>query len=83
MDLNPLLLMLPATFACSFAFMLPVATPPNAIVASYNRFRIAVMLRTGFVLNLTGVVLITVWVMFMGRMFFGAELTRLPDWAQG
>ncbi|MCA9295361.1 MAG: anion permease, partial [Phycisphaerales bacterium] len=43
----------------SCAFMLPVATPPNAIVFGAERFTIAQMARTGFILNLIGVIIIT------------------------
>ena len=51
---NPLLLMIPATLASSLAFMLPTATPPNAIIFGTNRIQIATMVRTGFVLNMIG-----------------------------
>ncbi|MEJ8803947.1 SLC13 family permease [Pontibacter sp. H249] len=49
--------------ACSFAFMLPVATPPNAIVYGSKQVPIGTMVRTGLLLNLFGAVLITMWVM--------------------
>jgi solute carrier family 13 (sodium-dependent dicarboxylate transporter), member 2/3/5 len=49
---HPLLLMLPATISASMAFMLPVATPPNAIVFSSERLRIRDMAAAGFLLNL-------------------------------
>ncbi|MBC5993397.1 SLC13 family permease [Pontibacter cellulosilyticus] len=48
--------------ACSFAFMLPVATPPNAIVYGSKQVPIATMVKTGFVLNILGAFLITVFV---------------------
>lgn len=50
-------------FACSFAFMLPVATPPNAIVYGSREVTIGSMVRTGFILNLVGAGLITAYVM--------------------
>ncbi|GHA53735.1 SLC13 family permease [Pontibacter akesuensis] len=49
--------------ACSMAFMLPVATPPNAIVYGSKQISISSMVRTGFFLNIVGTVLITVWVL--------------------
>ena len=48
---NPRLLMIPATLAASCAFMLPAATPPNAIVYGSGRLRMADMIRAGIVLN--------------------------------
>jgi solute carrier family 13 (sodium-dependent dicarboxylate transporter), member 2/3/5 len=78
---NPLLLMVPGTLACSLAFMLPVATPPNAIIFGTNRLRIVDMARAGFVLNLIGVALVTLATWILGRAVFGIDLTHLPDWA--
>lgn len=79
--INPLFLMIPGTLSCSCAFMLPVATPPNAIVFGTERLRIADMARAGFLLNLTGVVIITLATYFLGRLVFGIDLTQMPDWA--
>ena len=56
---NPLLLMLPAALAASCAFMLPVATPPNAIVYASRRLSMTEMARAGFFMNLLFIVLIT------------------------
>jgi sodium-dependent dicarboxylate transporter 2/3/5 len=53
---------LAATAACSFGFMLPVSTPPNALVYATGRVRIAEMIRYGILLDLAGAVLITLWV---------------------
>jgi sodium-dependent dicarboxylate transporter 2/3/5 len=61
--------------------MLPVATPPNAIVFGTERLRIAEMARAGFLLNLIGVVIITLATYFLGRWVFGIDLTQMPDWA--
>lgn len=60
LDLEPELLMAPAAISASFAFMLPVATAPNAIVFGSNRVELAQMARTGFALNLIGVIVVTV-----------------------
>ena len=59
LGVEPLSLMIPATITCSFAFMLPVATPPNAIVFGTGRITIGQMMKTGISLNLLAVVLIT------------------------
>jgi sodium-dependent dicarboxylate transporter 2/3/5 len=57
-NINPELLMLPAAIAASFAFMLPVATAPNAIVYSENYFSISRMAKTGFAVNIIGLILL-------------------------
>jgi sodium-dependent dicarboxylate transporter 2/3/5 len=72
LDVPPLVLMIPATLSASCAFMLPVATPPNAIVYSSGRVRMADMIKAGVVLNLTGVVLVVLAVWLLGRLAFGA-----------
>jgi sodium-dependent dicarboxylate transporter 2/3/5 len=56
---DPMTLLIPAAFAATCAFMLPVGTPPNAIVFGTGAVTIAQMARGGFVLNIVGVVLIT------------------------
>ncbi len=58
-DLHPYMLIVPAAIAASCAFMLPVATPPNAIIFGSGHVTIQQMIRAGFWLNLIGVVLIT------------------------
>jgi len=58
--INPLLLMIPAAIAASCAFMLPVATPPNAIIFGTGQITIPQMAKKGFVMNLMGIVLITI-----------------------
>jgi len=57
---DPLLLMIPATLAASCAFMLPVATAPNAIVVGTGNVAPEDMMRTGLLLNIVGVVPITI-----------------------
>jgi sodium-dependent dicarboxylate transporter 2/3/5 len=59
-NLSPLLLTVPITLAASCAFMLPVATPPNAIVFSSGMITIPQMIRSGLILNLVGMLLLSV-----------------------
>jgi sodium-dependent dicarboxylate transporter 2/3/5 len=61
LSLPPEYLMIPAVLSCSFAFMLPVATPPNAVVFSDDHLTIRRMAKEGLVLNLIGVGVITAW----------------------
>lgn len=82
MHINPLLLMIPATLAASQAFMMPVATPPNAIVFGSERVEIRDMAKIGFFINLVGVVVITLVFYYFGRHVFGFDPTQFPDWAQ-
>ena len=62
-EINPALLMVPAALSASCAFMLPVATAPNAVVYGTGRVAIGTMFREGLVLNLSGVLIIAtlVW----------------------
>jgi len=80
-NVNPLLFMLPATISASMAFMLPVATPPNAIVFGSNKITVMEMAKTGIVLNLIGVVVITLVTYFWGSWVFGIEPGVMPTWA--
>jgi sodium-dependent dicarboxylate transporter 2/3/5 len=64
-------LLIPAALAATCAFMLPVGTPPNAIVFGTGAVTIAQMARGGFVLNLVGIVLITTFVYWLGGLALG------------
>lgn len=64
-QIDPLLLMLPAALSASCAFMLPVATAPNAIVYGSERILISRMLREGVFLNFIGVVVIVFWLQWL------------------
>ncbi|MFK0573123.1 SLC13 family permease [Endozoicomonas sp.] len=59
LGMDPAILAIPAAIAASCAFMLPVATPPNAIVYGSGMLPISQMVRSGLVLNLAGIVIIT------------------------
>ncbi len=78
--IHPLLMMLPATLAASLAFMMPVATPPNAIVFGSGLIRIPEMVRVGIVLNLIGVIAVTAAVLVIAPVVFDFEIGSVPDW---
>jgi sodium-dependent dicarboxylate transporter 2/3/5 len=65
LGMNPLLLGLPMTLAASCASMLPMGTPPNAIVFASGHIRLHQMTKAGFVMNLVSVVLITLFCWFL------------------
>jgi len=69
-NINPLLLMIPATMSASMAFMLPVATPPNAIIFGTSRISVGQMAKTGLFLNLVGAVVITAMMYLWGSFVF-------------
>uniref|UniRef100_A0A9L0I514 Solute carrier family 13 member 5 n=1 Tax=Equus asinus TaxID=9793 RepID=A0A9L0I514_EQUAS len=77
--LNPLYVMLPCTLSSSFAFMLPVATPPNAIVFAYGHLKVSDMVKTGLMMNIIGVFCVFLAVNTWGRVIF--DLDHFPDWA--
>lgn len=70
---DPMSLLIPAAFAATCAFMLPVGTPPNAIVFATGAVTIAQMARGGVVLNVVGIVLITAFCYVLGGLALGLE----------
>lgn len=78
---NPLLLMVPAALACSFAFMMPIATPPNAIIFGTNRLRIPDMVKVGFIINILGIIVLTAGIMLLGGLL-DIDLQHMPEWAK-
>ena len=78
---NPLLFMIPATLSASMAFMLPVATPPNAIVFGTNRITMMEMAKTGIVLNFIGILVITLITYYWGQWVFTIDPSVFPSWA--
>jgi sodium-dependent dicarboxylate transporter 2/3/5 len=65
LGVNPVLLTVPVALAASCAFMLPVATPPNAIVFGSGRLTIPQMAKAGLVMNLVGIVLLSLVALFL------------------
>jgi sodium-dependent dicarboxylate transporter 2/3/5 len=62
---DPLMLVIPATIASSCAFMMPISTPPNAIVYSSGHIRMKEMMRAGILLNLVAVLVLTAVTYFL------------------
>jgi len=79
---DPLLLMVPATVAASCAFMLPVATPPNAIIYGSGQVTIGQMARAGVGLNLLFVLIVTALAFTLVPLVFGVELGIVPSWVR-
>ena len=77
---NPLLLVVPAAVAASCAFMLPVATPPNAIVFGSGYVSIPQMVKSGFGLNIIGIVITVIVTYAIVIPVFGIEVGVLPQW---
>ncbi|XP_016060278.1 PREDICTED: solute carrier family 13 member 3 isoform X2 [Miniopterus natalensis] len=76
---HPLYLMIPATVGCSYAFMLPVSTPPNSIAFASGHLLVKDMVRAGFLMNLVGVLLLNVAINTWAQPIF--QLGTFPDWA--
>jgi ABC-type cobalamin transport system permease subunit len=77
LDLNPYMLLVATTVAASCAFMLPVATPPNAVVFGSGYLRIPDMVKTGIWMNLISILILTGMVLGLGCDW----LSRMP-WSE-
>ncbi len=80
-ETHPLILMVPATLSASCAFMMPVATPPNAIVFGSGRLTVGEMARVGVVLNVLGALVVATLVYTVGTVVFQIDPGVLPEWA--
>jgi sodium-dependent dicarboxylate transporter 2/3/5 len=81
LEIDPRLLMLPATLAASCGFMLPIGTPPNAIVFGTGRIKITQMVGYGLLLDIIGVALIVVATFTLLVPQLGIDPQRIPEWA--
>uniref|UniRef100_A0A3B4BC90 Uncharacterized protein n=1 Tax=Periophthalmus magnuspinnatus TaxID=409849 RepID=A0A3B4BC90_9GOBI len=77
--IHPMYVMIPCTFASNLAFMLPVATPPNAIAFSFGNLKVVDMVKAGSMLNIIGVVTINLAINTWGVAMF--HLNTFPEWA--
>jgi sodium-dependent dicarboxylate transporter 2/3/5 len=78
MQVHPYGMMIATTMAASYAFMLPVGTPPNAIVFATRYVTMNQMIKAGFWLNIIAIVLISFFVLVMLPLIWGIDLNSLP-----
>ena len=78
MNIHPYFLLIAATLAASCAFMLPVATPPNAVVFGSGHLHIKDMVRTGIWINAISILLITLIVYFLLPVIWGIRVEEIP-----
>ena len=81
LGINPYATIIPACVAASFAFMLPVATPPNAVVFGSGAIRINDMVKAGLWLNIIGTIFIVIFVVYLMPAIWGIDLSTTPEWA--
>jgi sodium-dependent dicarboxylate transporter 2/3/5 len=74
LHLDPLLLGIPMTLAASAAAMMPMGTPPNAIVFSSGHIKLKDMLKAGFVMNIISIILITLFCWFVLPVVMGVVM---------
>ncbi|AKG05170.1 anion transporter [Salimicrobium jeotgali] len=79
LGVHPYAVMIAAGVASSSAFMLPVATPPNAVVFGSGYLRIPDMAKAGIALNFVGVIIVTLAVYFWLPVAWGIDLTEVPQ----
>ena len=81
LEMDPRALMVPATLSASCAFMMPVASPTQAIVFSSGYVPIRDMVRAGLWFNFLGVALVTLTFALLGNVVMGIDTSTLPAWA--
>jgi sodium-dependent dicarboxylate transporter 2/3/5 len=81
-QVDPRLLMLPATVAASLGFMMPAGTPPNAIVYSSGYVPLKRMVWLGLWLDLLAILLVALTTWFLVIPVMGIDPGRFPTWAQ-
>jgi len=79
---NPLLFLIPAAIAANCSYMLPVGTPPNAIVYGSGLVTLPQMARAGVLLNVLLVPILIGLVLLVGRWIFSIEPGIVPAWAR-
>ncbi|WP_307396662.1 SLC13 family permease [Bacillus horti] len=78
LNIHPFALMVPCAMAANCAFMLPVGTPPNAIIFGTGKLKIIEMVRAGFAVNVVATIIIILAVYYLLPLVFGIDLNHLP-----
>ncbi|MBN3323745.1 S13A1 protein, partial [Atractosteus spatula] len=78
-NINPLYILIPTTLSTSFAFLLPVANPPNAIVFAYGHLKVMDMVKAGLGVNIIGILVVILAITTWGDPMF--NLSQYPTWA--
>ncbi|MDP2129161.1 MAG: SLC13 family permease [Pseudohongiella sp.] len=78
LEIHPYALMIPCAMAANCAFMLPVGTPPNAIIFATEKLSINEMMRVGFLLNVIAAMLIVLTVYFLVPVLWDIDLNSVP-----
>ena len=75
-----LFFVIPTTIAASCAFMLPIATPPNAVVFGSGKLEIKDMIRTGISLNVIAALIVSILSVLILNIVFDYEMLGVPSW---
>ena len=75
LGIHPYIIMVSATIAASCAFMLPVATPPNAVVFGSGYLKMTDMVKTGLVMNVISIVIVSLYVYFVLPMLWNIDIS--------
>ena len=78
-DVHPYVIMVSATIAASCAFMLPVATPPNAIVFGAGYLKMSDMVKTGIVMNFISIIVVSIYVYYLMPILWGIDINVFPE----
>ena len=80
LETNPLYFVIPTTIASSCAFMLPIATPPNAVIFGSGKISINDMIRPGIFLNIASAIIVTALCFFILNLILQTDVNTIPEW---
>ena len=80
LEINPIFFVIPTTIAASCAFMLPIATPPNAVIFGSGKLDIKDMIRAGISLNIISALVVSFISILILNVVFEYEMLGVPNW---